>query len=65
MSQGTLIKCSCCQQPTHSTRLKMDDELKSYVCPICRRNLHIAAAALEESGIKGVHRGPYSGNSNG
>lgn len=62
---GTLVNCSCCKQPTHSTRLKLDVCLKGYVCPECRRNLFIAASALEHAGIKGVHRGPYSGNSNG
>jgi hypothetical protein len=65
MSVESLVPCHCCKDKTPTSRLRYVRCLVGYVCRECRRNLLSAVDTLEKSGMRGLHRGPYSGNSNG
>lgn len=65
MSTETLVPCACCKDATPSSRLRLVNCLKAYVCQECRRYLFIADAALSVANIPPIHRGPFSGSSIG
>lgn len=61
----TSAACGLCRGKFPAYVLRRDNDISAWVCPQCRRNLMIAGHALDQSQIRGIHRGPFSGTSNG